>query len=142
MALHIVKLVVGFDSLNEFARWQAHERVCYKGQMANIVRTRYQPKDAEKILAGGGSIYRVIKSSICCRQKILGFDTFESATGTKCAILTDTEIIRTYAAPKRAFQGWRYLKQEDAPTDIGPYVAGEDDIPEAMEAELIELGLL
>jgi hypothetical protein len=39
----------------------------------------------------------------------------------------------------RAFQGWRYFDPEDAPRDLR---ATDKSIPEALRAELTELGLL
>ncbi|MEM9470252.1 MAG: DUF1489 family protein, partial [Pseudomonadota bacterium] len=67
MTTHMIKLVVGLDSLEEFALWQEQERVLFEGQEANIVRTRFKPKKADEILKTGGSIYRVIKSRVVCR---------------------------------------------------------------------------
>lgn len=142
MALHMMKLVVGLHSLQEFAKWQAHERVDFKGRQANVVYTRYTPKHADEVLISGGSIYRVIKGTMCCHQKILGFDKVETSQGQKCQILTDTEIIRTRPVPKRAFQGWRYLQEDNIPQDIAPYQLGDNLPPAEMEAELSELGLL
>lgn len=142
MALHMMKLVVGMDSLQEFAKWQAHERLMYKGKLANVVYTRYQPKQANEILLSGGSIYRVIKGIMCCRQKLLGFDSVETSQGKKCIIYTHTELMRTQPLPKRAFQGWRYLKEENIPQDIAAYNIGDELPPMDMAAELSDLGLL
>ena len=46
-----------------------------------------------------------------------------------CALVLDPQLYRTTAQPRRAFQGWRYLKPEDAPADRGPYQPGEEDLP-------------
>lgn len=142
MALHMMKLVVGMDSLQEFAKWQSHERHDFKGREANVVYTRHMPKHAEEILLSGGSIYRVIKGVMRCRQKILGFDKVETHVGAKTIIYTDTEIMRTHPMPKRPFQGWRYLKEEAIPQDVAPYQIGDELPPAEMEKELSELGLL
>ena len=45
------------------------------------------------------------------------------------------------SAPRRAFQGWRYLKDEDAPPDLTK-LSGDADLPAKMRLELAELGLL
>ena len=140
MALHIMKLVVGLDTLTDFAEWQKTERVEYQGREANLVRTRYKPKQADEILESGGSIYRIIKGKICCRQKIIGFENVQTDDGQKCLFLTDTDIIRTVPTPKRAFQGWRYLKEDAVPADIGLYT-GDEELSD-MELELRELGLI
>jgi len=145
MTVHIIKLVVGIDDLESFYRWQQQSVVQYEGQPANTVHTRYKPKAADEILSSGGSIYRVIKNKIVCRQKILGFDQWESPDkGTQCVILTEPQIIQTYSTPKRPFQGWRYLKPEQAPKDRGIYLGDgqREEIPPELEAELMESGLL
>jgi hypothetical protein len=46
--------------------------------------------------------------------------------------------ILTEAQPRRAFQGWRYLKAEDAPRDI---IEGETDLPPDMMKALKEAGV-
>jgi len=145
MAQHIIKLVVGIETLDDFFHWQREYVFDYEGTPANIVRTRFKPKQADEILKTGGSIYRVIKNKIVCRQKILGFEKTESDDkGTQCLIMCDTEIIQTYSTPKRPFQGWRYLKQEQAPKDRGIYLGDgqREEIPPELEAELMESGLL
>jgi hypothetical protein len=43
--------------------------------------------------------------------------------------------------PRRAFQGWRYLKPADAPLDLPPRTEG-DELPPKLRAELAALGLL
>lgn len=138
MSLNIIKLVVGIDTLDEFALLQKNgaERVIFDGingeQEANIVRTRYKPKRADDILRSEGSIYRVIKGRICCRQQIIGFDTYESKDkGTQCLILTDNKIIQTQSMSHRPFQGWRYFEESKAPKDRGVYVPrkGQDNAP-------------
>ncbi len=146
MAVNMIKLVVGIDSLEDFALWQAQEYMMFEEQQANIVRTRFKPKRADEILKTGGSIYRVIKNRIVCHQKIIGFDIYESADkGTQTLILTDTEIIQTQSMPHRPFQGWRYFDQAKAPKDRGRYIIGKDQEeapPPEMEEALKDAGLL
>ena len=142
MALHMMKLVVGPDSLEDFAACQRQYYTTFKGHKANIVRTRHTPRQAQEIVETGGSIYRIIKGYMCCRQRIVGFDQEDTEDGKKCLILTDPEIIRTYPTMRRPFQGWRYLKENSAPPDIGPYIEGQDASTIEMEIELKALGLL
>lgn len=145
MVIHIIKLVVGADDLDEFFQFQQNSVFDYEGTPANACHTRYKPKQAEEILATGGSLYRVIKNRIVCRQKILGFETIETPDkGSQCAIITDHQIIQTLMKPKRPFQGWRYLKPSDVPKDRGIYLGdGErEEISPEMEEELKEAGLL
>ena len=49
-------------------------------------------------------------------------------------------LVRTRPVPKRPFQGWRYLKPEDAPADLSGSADGT--LPVELESELSELGLL
>jgi len=141
----MIKLVVGIDTLDDFFHSQQNHVYDYNGVPANIVQTRYKPKQADDIIKSGGSIYRVIKSKIVCHQKILGFEQVESKQkGTQCHIMCDTRIIQTYSTPKRPFQGWRYLKPEQTPKDRGIYLGDgqREEIPPELEAELMESGLL
>jgi len=45
---------------------------------------------------------------------------------------------------QRAFQGWRYLKAGDVPTDVGGSgkIFVDPEMPKAMRLELARLGLL
>lgn len=142
MPLHLVKLSVGADGFDDQAQWAkkcaaANARGRF-GKVHDHV-TRMFPKRAEEIL-DGGSMYWVIKGVIFCRQKIVGL---ESVTGDdeieRCAILMDPDLIPTEAQPRRAFQGWRYLKPEDAPRDAK---SGAARGAPALTAKLAELGLL
>ena len=97
------------------------------------------PKRADEI-AGQGSLYWVIGGEIRGRQKIAGFEPSVRDDGvTACDILLEPGVIRTVPRPRAAFQGWRYLKPEDAPPDLE--TLGEDD-DSAIVAELARLGLL
>ena len=89
-------------------------------------------------------IYRVIKNRIQCRHRILGFEMVETKhKGTRCMIVQDVQMIQTIHMPKRAFQGWRYLKPGDTPPDRGIYdPRGGNNIPIEMEEELKAAGLL
>lgn len=143
--IHIIKLVVGAESLQHFWEIQRAHEIDYHGQRAVPCWTRYAPKRADEILKDGASIYRVVKNRIVCRHKILGFEMVETAAkGNMCMIMQDAEMIETVAMPRRPFQGWRYLKPSDAPPDKGIYTGqGEEaEIPADMEDELKAAGLL
>lgn len=142
--IHIIKLAVGIDDLQMFCDLQSREMFDYHGTPAVPCWTRFKPKRADEILQKGGSIYRVIKNRIQCRHKILGFEMVETSAGTKCMIVQDAQMIETIAMPRRAFQGWRYLKAGDAPDDRGVYTGkdAQESIPEDMEDELKDAGLL
>jgi hypothetical protein len=55
----------------------------------------------------------------------------------------DQTLIPVRPTPRRAFQGWRYLEDADAPPDIKP---GKRDqvamMPTEMKKKLADLGLL
>ena len=146
----MIKLIVGCETLEEYAAWQAKEVMDYHGQPAVPCWTRFKAKRADEIIRSGGSLYRVLKSRIVCRQRILGFEMVDDAKvdgygpGKKCMILQDPEIITTVSTQHRPFQGWRYLDPAKAPADRGVYVLGEDvdAPPPEMEEELRSAGLL
>jgi hypothetical protein len=53
----------------------------------------------------------------------------------------DSEIVPTLRRAHRPFQGWRYLKAQDAPPDA-KQLKDAKGLPETLRAELAELGLL
>ena len=56
--------------------------------------------------------------------------------------MLDPEIIRTQNSLRRAFQGWRYLKPEDAPPDLPEGREAEADLPVELNRALAEIGVL
>ena len=131
MALHMIKLCVGVDNVDELLEWQvkrAKERE-KKGKSPNPYHdTRMTPKRAEEMLAGG-SLYWVIKHYIIVRQRLIGFEEVKDKDGkAMCRIHLDPELIRTKPRKKRPFQGWRYLEPSDAPADLdgkGPALSAD-----------------
>ena len=131
MALHMIKLVVGVDEVAELAAW-----IRQQGNRS-VVHTRQTPKRADELLAGG-SIYRVIKGQILVRQPILAIETLGVKGMTRCEITLDPRLILTAPQPRRAFQGWRYFAESDAPPDLE--TAGEGSMPADLAAQLRTLG--
>ena len=131
MALHMIKLCVGVDTVDELSEWQvkrAKERA-KKGKPANPFHdTRMTPKRAEEMLAGG-SLYWVIKNHIIVRQKLIGFEAVKDKDSkAMCRVHLDPELVRTKSRRKRPFQGWRYLEPVDAPPDVdgkGPALSAD-----------------
>ena len=143
MALHLIKLSVGSESVESLARWQKGRRKAH-GRLFHV--TRMMPRRAEEIL-DGGSIYWVIKGLVRVRQRVLGIERGADGEGRATTLLTlDPKLVRTWPKPWRAFQGWRYLSPEEAPPDLdqasGGAAGGEADMPPEMLVELRELGLL
>jgi hypothetical protein len=145
--MHLIKLCVGVDSVEQLAAWQNErlKRARAAGEVAELAhRTRQMPRQREAILGAGGSLYWVIKGLIQARQKIVDLREETATAGhSVCAIVFDDALIAVAPQPRRPFQGWRYLAPEDAPRDIGPALdPGDDDMPPAMRAALAELALL
>lgn len=98
------------------------------------------PKQKEALL-DGGSIYWVIKGMILCRNPIVGLEEVVRRDGIKaCSILMEPTLISVVPTPRRAFQGWRYLKPEDAPQDLADTMGEEDELPPKLMRKLVELG--
>lgn len=134
--LNLVKLSVGTDSVEQLEAFVRH-RVTTHGKPFHI--TRMVPKQIESLL-DCGSIYWVIKGQVQARQRLVDIDVFNDGRGVRrCRLVLGQKLFRTQWQPRRAFQGWRYLKQADAPADLAP---GEEAIPAELRAELSELGLM
>lgn len=143
MTLHLIKLCVGCSSPEELAAWidyrQAEMRA--DGQKPEQMHTtRMVPKQADELL-DGGSLYWVMKGNVQCRQKLLDIRPFTDTDGIqRCHLVLEPKIILTAWQPRRAFQGWRYLKPDDAPMDEN--LNGKNQLPAELRQELADLGLL
>lgn len=139
-ALNLLKLCVGAESVEDLEHWQVSQAPHWPPGRAVHV-TRMWPKRESEVLAGG-SLYWVIKGAILARQRILGLERVLGGDGIeRCALLLDTAVIRTEAAPRRPFQGWRYLAAEDAPRDLPQGRAREEPLPESLARALADIGL-
>lgn len=143
MTLHLIKLCVGIDTVEDLEayRTQRSKEQSARGVPVQSVHvTRMFPKQSEKLL-DGGSLYWVIKRVVQCRQRIVSLDEIVGEDGIRrCAIVMDPEIIRTAPAARRPFQGWRYLKADEAPMDISDPAAGGENLPPDLRRKLIEIG--
>ncbi len=139
--LHLIKLSVGSESVESLAEWQQGRRAVHADGLNRHV-TRMWPRRADEILPTG-SIYWVIQGAVQCRQRILRFDEVRGEDGIRrCAIVLEPELIRTSAAPKRPFQGWRYLAPGDAPADLARTRQNEDALPAELSAALSDIGVI
>lgn len=143
MTLHIIKLSVGTDSLDDLVTWQ--KQVLAQKRKTGITPelmhvTRMTPKRADEVL-DGGSIYWVIKGFIAGRQRLLDLRPVKKNGVPHCALVLDPEMVPVRMTPKKAFQGWRYLDPKDAPPDRRRNTH-DDDLPESLKRELAALGLL
>ena len=140
--IHMIKLSVGVKTLEELESYRnerAHWWGADYGEEVHVHRTRMMPKRAAE-MEGQSSIYWVIGGQVVARQPILRLVKYTDAEGKDyCAIIMSRDIVRTVPYPKRPFQGWRYLRPEDAPPDLG---ANENAESLALAADLAKLGLI
>lgn len=140
MALNLLKLSVGTESVEDLADWQQSQRSRWPDGTAVHV-TRMWPKREAEVL-DGGSIFWVIKGVILCRQRMVALEEVDLGDGIpRCAMIMDKDLIRTEAAPRRPFQGWRYLDPKDSPRDLPKGRAMDDPLPPALAQALAEIGL-
>jgi hypothetical protein len=133
MSLHLIKLVVGCDTVEDLIAWRTPQA----GEPW-ILKTRQTPKRAAELL-DGGSVYRVFKGLVLCRQRILDINTVGEGQAARCHVTLDEEVVRTQPLPRRPFQGWRYFEGKDAPADLAaPGEAGA--APQELAIKLRELG--
>ena len=145
MPLHLIKLAVGCESVDDLKSWvtaRLKEKKQRGQKPEHIHTTRMVPKRNEELL-DGGSLYWVIKGQVACRERILDIRPFVDKDGIgRCRIVLDGKIKLVAPRPYRAFQGWRYLAEKDAPGDLSRTARGAATMPEQMRRELSELGLL
>jgi len=145
MSLNLLKLCVGCDSVEDLEEWIAvklDQRSRAGEPVEHWHTTRMVPTRGAEI-TDGGSLYWVIKGSVQCRQRLLEVRPFVDDEGiSRCRLMLDPAVVRTEWQPRRAFQGWRYLKQNEAPLDLGKGRKGIAEMPPKLRQELAELGLL
>lgn len=145
MALHLIKLCVGCNSVADLEDWirQKLKEKRRRGQKAeHIHTTRMVPKRAAE-LKNGGSLYWVIRGQIACRERILDVRPFVDKDGIgRCRIALDGKLILVEPRLRSAFQGWRYFEAKEAPRDLSRAAPGAARMPENMRRELQQLGLL
>ena len=145
MPLHLLKLCVGTESIQDLEDW-IEERRAHAHRLGRPYEqkhtTRMVPKRLDEI-AGQGSLYWVIKGQLSCRQAILDIRPFTDEGGIgRCHIVLDPAVVPVSPRPVRPFQGWRYLADKDAPADIGARGDDVSQMPEELRRELAQLGLL
>jgi hypothetical protein len=145
MTLHLIKLSVGTESVQDLEDWikkKLKEKKKRGEKPERIHTTRMIPKRADELL-DGGSIYWVIRGEILCRERILAVRPIVDREGvSRCQLVLDPKCILVQPRPYRAFQGWRYLEAKDAPPDLDRAAPGARNMPEHLRRELRELGLL
>ncbi len=109
MPLHLIKLSVGSEDMDDLRRWH-DKRLAETGRVFH--RTRMMPRRREALLSGG-SIYWVIKGFVTVRQRLVEIERISYSDGTPATeLVLDPVHVRTVPTPHRPFQGWRYLLPE------------------------------
>ena len=131
MTLHMIRLCVGSDTIEDLVAWHGTSPDPWP------LHTRMSPKRVDELL-DGGSLYRIFRGLILCRQRILSIARVEAGGESHCRIDLEPRILRVVPTPRRAFQGWRYLDPADAPPDLDE--ASGEGIPDDLARRLREAG--
>ncbi len=135
MPLHITKVAYGAQSIEDMHGW-------FEGRGDEVfLTTRYLPKRHEEIAGNKehGSLFWIFKHQLVARSPIL---RFEEAADGRTHIVIAAQMIPIHPRPKRAHQGWRYLENKDAPTDLGNGEDVGDVMPPKLAGDLARLGLV
>jgi hypothetical protein len=139
--LHITKLAVGVRDIDHLRELQA-ERAQRNPPLRH--RTRNFPRRRDEVL-DGGSMYWVIGGATLVRQRLVDIIEDEWEDKSACAgLILDPHLVPLAGRPTKPFQGWRYLRADDAPLDlaIARPARGESALPPALRRELRALCLL
>lgn len=142
-SVHLLRTAYKIDDMRHLSDVQSSHRLQKRdGRDVVAMSTRRTPTRANELM-DGGSVYWIIKNKIACRQEIIDIETVEvDADSKRCFFYLDPTIHVVAPRAKRAVQGWRYLEGWDRPKDLGVYNDAGDDIPDEIEKELRETGLL
>lgn len=139
--LHLTKLAVGVRDIAHLRELQA-ARAQRNPPLRH--RTRNFPRRRDEVL-DGGSLYWVIGGAMLVRQRLVDIVADQWDDQSACAgLILAPELIAVSARPTKPFQGWRYLRAEEAPPDLvqGRPARGEGRLPGALRRELRALCLL
>jgi len=145
MTVHLVKLCVGIERLQDLRLWQAKrlDDLTRAGQLPELChKTKQMPRRKDEVL-DGGSLYWVIKGYVSARQRIVDLkETVREDGSPCCGIVLDPAMVETRPNPRRPFQGWRYLESDEAPPDLAAADDSIADMPPGMREELRALRLI
>jgi hypothetical protein len=140
-SINLVKICVGAEAVEDLLDWQKTRRAQNaEGRPRHV--TRMWPRRADALL-NGGSLYWVFKGLILCRQPVVALEEVLREDGIlRCGLVLDPAVVRVAPAPRRPFQGWRYLAPEDAPPDLRAGREAEPALPAELDRALAEIGVL
>ena len=139
--LHLTKLAVGVRDIDHLREVQA-ERAQSNPPLRH--RTRAFPRRHHEV-TDGGSMYWVINGSMLVRQRIVDIIEDRRDDGSACTgLVLDPKLVPLAGRPTKPFQGWRYLRPDEAPGDLvrGKRARGVDSLPPTLRHELQVLCLL
>jgi len=132
----MTKIAYSAESPADLRRWlESHGPL--EGGGDALMTTRYLPKRHEEMI--GGSLYWIWEHALIGRSPIRRFTQREDG---RWHIHLAPVLIPVRTRAKRAHQGWRYLKDEDAPADLGEGESAGDVLPPKLAGELAKLGLV
>ena len=129
MPLHLTKIAFGAKSYGDIESW-------YAARSSPNLTTRYRPTRWQDCI--GGSLFWIHEHNIVARSPIVGFTETENG---RWSIDLEPRLIPVLPRPKRAHQGWRYLKGEP-PRDLAEGEEIGDVIPGKLAGKLQRLGLI
>ena len=130
--LHLTKVAFACRDLDVL-----QERVKRRAVGGEVrIATRMRPKRADELI--GGNLYWIVRHAIIAGLEILRFEDREDG---RVDIICSAELRTVSPMPRRAHQGWRYLKDADAPSsdDDG---SGLGALPPQLYGKLASLALL
>jgi hypothetical protein len=131
MPLHMTKVAYDCADIAELESWfGGNER-------EKRLTTRYLPKRHAEMV--GGSLFWIHQHALVARSPILRFDQKDDG---RWWIVLENRLVPIHPRARRAHQGWRYLKDEDAPSDLAPGETTGDVLPGSVVRELAKLGLV
>jgi hypothetical protein len=131
MPLHMTKIAYECADIGELRGWFGGS------EPEKRMTTRYLPKRHEEMV--GGSLYWILQHALVARSPIL---RFEQKDDGRWWIVLENKLIPVHPRAKRAHQGWRYLKDEDAPADLAEGETAGEVLPGKVIRELAKLGLV
>ena len=129
MPLHLTKIAFGAKTYDDIRKW-------FENRPRMSVNTRYRPTRWEECV--GGSLFWIHEHNLVARSPIIGFTEQDNG---RWFIDLEPRLIAVLPRPRRAHQGWRYLKGEP-PRDLEDGEDPGDMLPGRLANKLLRLGLI